>query len=76
MPGALTLILDGARSGKTLAERLAGRGAGPEPGREFEPYRSLAERYAELFDAYRRAGESLQPLYPHLGGGSRTAVEP
>ncbi len=40
------------------------------PGREFEPDRSLAGLYAELFDAYQRAGGALQPLYPHLGGGA------
>ena len=43
-----------------------------QPGREFEPDRSLADLYAELFDAYQRAGEALQPLYPHLGGGCGT----
>lgn len=39
------------------------------PGREFEPDRTPAELYAELFDAYQHAGAALQPLYPHLGGG-------
>ena len=46
------------------------------PGREFEPDRSLADLYAELFDTYQRAGGALLPLYPHLGGGSRAAGEP
>lgn len=42
------------------------------PGRDFEPDRSLADLYAELFDAYQRAGEALQPLYPRLGGDGGT----
>lgn len=42
------------------------------PGRDFEPDRSLADLYAELFDAYQRAGQALQPLYPHLGGDGGT----
>ena len=42
------------------------------PGQEFEPDRSLADLYAELFDAYQRAGGALAPLYPLLGGGSGT----
>lgn len=37
------------------------------PGREYQPDRSLAELYAELFDAYQQAGTALQRLYSHIG---------
>ena len=46
---------------------LAGAAAAlVRPGREYQPDRSLAELYAELFDAYQQAGAALQRLYPRL----------